>query len=154
MEPFSYPKTGSGAVDIRYVNANGDKPSTALNVPLLRYADVILMLAEAKLMKGQNADTEINMIRRRAGLADLSGATLTDLKRERRCELAGEWTDRHFDLVRWGDAKETYAKPLHHYDGTVIYPARNFNPAVHHVWPIPPDEIAVSKGTLSQNQGW
>jgi len=154
MEPFSYPKTTSGGVDIRYVNANGDKPSTALNVPLLRYADVILMLAEAKLMKGQNADTEINMIRHRAGLTDISGATMVDLKRERRCELAGEWTDRHYDLVRWGDAKETYAKPLHHYDGSVIYPARNFNPAIHHVWPIPPDEIAVSKGALNQNQGW
>ena len=79
---------------------------------------------------------------------------MTDLKRERRCELAGEWTDRHFDLVRWGDAQATYAQPLHDYDGVVIYPARNFNPAIHSVWPIPPDEIAVSKGTLTQNQGW
>lgn len=154
MDPFSFPKTTSGSVDTRYVNANGDKPSTALNVPLLRYADVILMMAEAKLMKGQNADTEINMIRNRAGLASISGATMTNLKRERRCELAGEWTDRHFDLVRWGDAQATYAQPLHDYNGLVIYPARNFNPAIHNVWPIPPDEIAVSKGTLTQNQGW
>lgn len=153
MEPFTYPKV-SGSIDTKYVNANGDKPSTALNVPLLRYADVILMLAEAKLMKGQNADIEINRIRNRAGLASISGATMTDLKRERRCELAGEWTDRHFDLVRWGDAQATYAQPLHHYNGTVIYPARTFNPLVHHVWPIPPDEILVSKGTLPQNEGY
>ena len=154
MEPFSYPKTSSGAVDTRYVNANGDKPSTALNLPLLRYADVILMLAEAKLMKGQNADNEINMIRNRAGLPSISGATMTDLKRERRCELAGEWTDRHFDLVRWGDAQTVYAKPLHHYDGTEIYKGRTFKPNVHHVWPIPPDEIAASKGKLTPNLGW
>jgi starch-binding outer membrane protein, SusD/RagB family len=154
MEPFGYAKTGTGSVDTRYVNANGDKPSTALNLPLLRYADVILMMAEAKLMKGQNADIEINLIRTRAGLASISSATLTDLKRERRCEFAGEWTDRHWDLVRWGDAQATYAQPLHHYDGKIIYSARTFNPSIHHVWPIPPDEIAVSKGALWQNAGW
>lgn len=153
MEPFSYPKV-SGSVDTRYVNANGDKPSTALNLPLLRYADVLLMKAEAKLMQGENADSELNDIRKRAGLSPLSGATLADLKRERRCELAGEWTDRHWDLVRWGDAQAVYAQPLHHYNGTVIYEGRTFNPNIHHVWPIPPDEISVSKGALWQNEGW
>lgn len=159
MEPYSYPKVGN-SVDTRYVNTNADKPTTALNVPLLRYADVILMKAEAKLMQGKNADTEINQIRNRAGLSSISGATMTDLKRERRCELAGEWTDRHFDLVRWGDAQQTYAKPLYHAyaldNGSpkVIYAGRTFDPAIHHVWPIPPDEIAVSKGTLEQNKGW
>lgn len=154
MEPFGYPKTSSNSIDIRFVNANGDKPSTALNLPLLRYADVILMLAESKLMKGQNGDVEINLIRKRAGLASITNASITDLKRERRCELAGEWTDRHYDLVRWGDAQSVYARPLLHYDGRVIYPARNFNPLKHHVWPIPPDEIAVSKGQLTQNEGY
>ncbi len=153
MEPFSYPKV-SGSVDTRYVNANGDKPSTSLNVPLLRYADVLLMKAEAKLMQGKNADDEINAIRLRAGLTPLTGAVMTDLKRERRCEFAGEWTDRHWDLVRWGDAQTVYAQPLHHYNGSVIYEGRAFNPNIHHVWPIPPDEIAVSKGALWQNEGW
>ncbi|WP_236676126.1 RagB/SusD family nutrient uptake outer membrane protein [Chryseolinea lacunae] len=74
--------------------------------------------------------------------------------------MAGEWTDLHFDLVRWGDAEATYAKPLYHAftldngQPKQIYAGRAFNPAVHHVWPIPPDEIAVSKGTLTQNEGW
>jgi hypothetical protein len=153
MEPWSYAKV-SGSVDIRYVNSNGDKPSTALNLPLLRYADVLLMKAEALLMQNKNADKEINAIRKRAGLDPIANATMTDLKRERRCELAGEWTDRHFDLIRWGDAQTVYAQPLHHADGHVIYASRSFNPKIHHVWPIPPDEIAVSKNTLSQNQGW
>ncbi|GAB3760721.1 RagB/SusD family nutrient uptake outer membrane protein [Spirosoma pomorum] len=149
MEPYTYANpVGS------YVNPNGDKPSTSLNVPLLRYADVLLMKAEAKLMLGKNADTEINQIRTRAGLTALSNVTLTDLKRERRCEFGGEWTDRHFDLVRWGDAQATYAKPLHHADGSVIYAARTFNPAYMNVWPIPPTEIQNSKGALTQNQGW
>ncbi|WP_420154483.1 RagB/SusD family nutrient uptake outer membrane protein [Siphonobacter sp.] len=149
MEPYSYANPIG-----TYVNPNGDKPSTSLNVPLLRYADVLLIKAEAKLMQNKNADTELNLIRKRAGLSTLTNATLSDLKRERRCELAGEWTDRHFDLVRWGDAQAVYAQPLHHADGRVIYAARMFNPAIHHVWPIPPMEIQNSKGTLAQNQGW
>ena len=53
------------------------------------------------------------MIRDRAGLAPKSGCTMNDLKHERRCELAGEFADRHFDLVRWGDAQAAYAEPLH-----------------------------------------
>jgi len=149
MEPYSYANPVG-----TYINPNGDKPSTSLNVPLLRYADVVLMKAEAKLMQGKNADTEINLIRTRAGLPALTSATLDDLKRERRCEFGGEWTDRHFDLVRWGDAQKVYAQPLHHADGHVIYPARNFNPQVNHVWPIPPTEIQNSKGSLVQNQGY
>ena len=149
MEPYSYPNpTGT------YINSNGNRPTTAMNVPLLRYADVILMKAEALLMLGRNADLEINQIRKRAGLEPLAGATMEDLKRERRNEFAGEWTDRHWDLVRWGDAQKIYAQPLHHADGHVIYQGRSFNPSVHHVWPIPPDEIRASKGTLSQNEGW
>ncbi|MBE9601591.1 RagB/SusD family nutrient uptake outer membrane protein [Pedobacter sp. MC2016-24] len=149
MEPYTYANpTGV------YVNSNGNRPTTAMNVPLLRYADVLLMRAEAALMQGQSGDAEINAIRRRAGLLPLSGATLADLKKERRCEFAGEWTDRHWDLVRWGDAQQTYAKPLHHADGREIYTARTFNPAKHHVWPIPLEEIRVSNGTLPQNEGW
>lgn len=160
MEPYSYPKLDD-AVDTRYVNSNGDKPTTALNVPLIRYADVLLMSAEAKIKQGKNGDAGINEVRKRAGLDPIGGATLDDLKHERRCELAGEWTDRHFDLVRWGDAERIYKEPLYHAyskddkgNPKVIYEGRTFNPNVHHVWPIPPDEIAVSKGTLWQNKGW
>lgn len=149
MEPYSYPNpTGS------YINSNGNRPTTAMNIPLLRYADVILMKAEAKLMLGMDADAELNQIRQRAGLEPLIGATMEDLKQERRSELAGEWTDRHWDLVRWGDAKEKYAEPLLHADGHVIYEGRTFDPEVHHVWPIPLEEIQASKGTLTQNEGW
>ncbi|MCD9015288.1 RagB/SusD family nutrient uptake outer membrane protein [Parachryseolinea silvisoli] len=160
MEPFGYPKAG-GSVDTRYVNTNADKPTTALNVPLIRYADVLLMSAEAKIKQGKSGDAEINEVRDRADLDPINGATLDDLKHERRCELAGEWTDRHFDLVRWGDAQSKYAQPLYHAfakddkgNPKVIYEGRTFNPTIHHVWPIPPDEIAVSKETLWQNQGW
>ncbi|WKN31417.1 RagB/SusD family nutrient uptake outer membrane protein [Porifericola rhodea] len=146
VEPFS---------DVNRVNPNGDKPSTDLNVPLIRYAEVLLIKAEALIADGKNGDAPLNEVRTRAGLSPISGANMEDLKRERRCELAGEWSDRHFDLVRWGDADSIYAQPLHAHDGSVAWPARpQFDPEIHSVWPIPPHEIEASNGILSQNEGW
>lgn len=137
-----------------HVSANGDYPCTDLAVPIMRYAEVILIKAEALLMQGKSADQEINMIRVRAGLPVKNGCTLADLKHERRCELAGEWADRHRDLVRWGDAQAAYAKPLHGINGQVVWAARNFNPAVHNVWAVPQAEIVNSHGIIKQNEGW
>ncbi|WP_295221242.1 RagB/SusD family nutrient uptake outer membrane protein [uncultured Chryseobacterium sp.] len=148
MDAFKYP-LNSG-----HVSANGDYPCTDLAVPIMRYAEVILIRAEALLMMGQNADQEINRIRVRAGLAPKTGCILADLKHERRCELAGEWADRHRDLVRWGDAQANYAKPLHGINGQTVWAARNFNPSVHNVWAVPQVEIVNSKGVIKQNEGW
>jgi tetratricopeptide (TPR) repeat protein len=149
MEPFTY-KDPIG----KTINPDGDNPSTMLNVPLMRYAEVLLINAEAKLMQGKNADAEINQIRSRAGLPAITGSTMTNLKKERRCELAGEYSNRHFDLVRWGDAQSTYSKPLHGMNGQEVWPARSFNPSIHHVWAIPQSEIDNSAGLILQNQGW
>lgn len=149
MDPFTFADPiGS------YISPNGDHPTTALNPPLLRYAEVILIKAEAELMQNKNADNEINMIRHRAGLADVTNADMNELKKQRRCEFAGEWADRHRDLVRWGDAQEVYSHPLHGAAGQEIWPARNFNPAVHNVWPVPRAEIDNSGGVIIQNEGW
>jgi len=93
-------------------------------------------------------------VRKRAGLPPLTGATMDDLKRERRCELAGEFANRHLDLVRWGDAQSTYAKALHKADGSIVSPGRTFNPAVHNVWPVPSNEITNGGGVITQNEGW
>ncbi len=148
------------------VNPNSDNGTTDLNIPIVRYADVLLMKAEALIWKGLDGDAPLNQVRTRAGLEPITGATKEHLKNERRCEFVLEFgVFRHLDLVRWGDAKEAYAKPLHGYKvnltGTTItsleeievWPARNFNPAVHHVFPIPNVEIA--KGiNLKQNQGY
>lgn len=147
MEPFSYP-------NLLHVNPNGDFPTTDLNVPLLRYADVLLIKAEDELMQGQSADVEINLIRNRAGLTSISGATMADLKLERRCEFAGEYANTYFDLVRWGDAKVACSAPLHGANGTEVWPARSFDPSYMNVWPVPQSEIDNSGGVIVQNQGW
>lgn len=147
MEPFSY----AGGV---HLSPNGDHPTTDLNLPLIRYAEVILIKAEAKLMQSKNADAEINMIRHRAGLADTTNADMNELKIQRRCELAGEWANRHTDMVRWGDAQAAYAKPLHGATGNVVWPARTFDPKKHNVWPVPRTEVTSSNGIVKQNVGW
>jgi hypothetical protein len=157
MHPYRFPE------DV-HLNPNGNYVTTNLNIPLIRFAEILLLKSEALIMQGQNGDAPLNQVRARAGLAPKSGATLADLKQERRVELAAEYADRHIDLIRWGDAQETYAKPatgrkhINKTDpasGFVIYdvrPGRTFNPQIHHVWPIPPNTIAISG--IPQNQGW
>lgn len=147
-----------------YINSNGNDPTTILNVPLLRYSELLLMKAEALIMQGQNGDAPLNMVRERAGLDPKTDATMEDLKHERRVELAGEFANRHFDLVRWGDAEEAYSKPLYgrlHTDRAdpnsdyvigEIWPARNFDADVMGVWPIP--TRVVSSSGIEQNKGW
>lgn len=146
-----------------YLNSNGDNPTTIYNVPLMRYAEILLMKAEALIQSGQNGDAPLNLIRNRAGLAPVSNATMADLKHERRVELAGEFANRHFDLVRWGDAPTVYSQPLHgriHSDRSnpnssytiqVVWPARNYQSFMH-VWPIP--NTVVSGSGIPQNEGW
>lgn len=78
-----------------------------VDIPLMRYADVLLMYAECL---GQGAgDQYLNEVRKRAGLGpwtDYSNDFTTALRHERRLELAFEGI-RWFDLVRWGIAKST-----------------------------------------------
>lgn len=153
------------------VNTNGDNASNVLGVALIRYADVLLMKAEALIWsKGEGnaeAKTLLNRIRKRAGLPENSQATKAQLKNERRCELAFEFQpSRHIDLVRWGDAQREYTKPLHgvktvlkndntfdHVEEVEIWAARSFNPKVNHVFPIPSTEISKSKN-MKQNMGY
>lgn len=156
LEPFTY----NDAIG-KYVNPNGDNMTTRLNIPMIRYAEVLLWKAEALIWQGQNGDDPLNEVRVRAGLSPKTNATKDDLKHERRCELAGEHSNRHFDLVRWGDAQQAYTKELHglkvvsatQVDTIQIWSTRTFDPAINHVWPIPYNEISTSKN-LKQNQGY
>jgi hypothetical protein len=79
---------------------------------LLRYADVLLMFAEADLFLNGNEGVEyFNMVRRRAFNQPISGAsqydlplTLDNIKKERAFEFCGE-NIRKYDLERWGQLK-------------------------------------------------
>jgi hypothetical protein len=135
----------------------------------IRYADVLLMYAEACCESGDlpNAKTALKEVRDRAGLSQfpytavIQGQTVTfndnqeDLRKairhERRVELAMEG-HRWFDLTRWGIAKETMdtymageteeAKELY---GT-------FQKGKHELFPIPSKEIDLSG--IEQNPNW
>lgn len=135
----------------------------------IRYADVLLMYAEACCETGDlpSAKTALKEVRDRAGLSQfpytavIQGQTVTyndnqeDLRKairhERRVELAMEG-HRWFDLTRWGIAKETMdtymageteeAKELY---GT-------FQKGKHELFPIPSKEIDLSG--IEQNPNW
>ena len=158
-EPFTY----AGAI---HLSGNGAQhPTTDLNVPLLRYSHILLMKAEAQIMQGLNGDATLNMVRERAGLSPVSGATLDDLKYERRAEFVGELFGRYEDLCRWGDDAEIKAAlhgrihtdksdPNSPYTVEEVWANRlHFDLEKHRIWPIPPQVLSTSNGTLSPN-GW
>lgn len=77
------------------------------NWVFLRYAEVLLNIAEAEAQQGKTSGiglTCLNQVRERAGLEPLATLSMEAVKKERRAELWGENGTRFFDLVRWGDA--------------------------------------------------
>ncbi|GAB3424199.1 RagB/SusD family nutrient uptake outer membrane protein [Niabella aquatica] len=129
-----------------------------MNVRILRYADVVLMFAEAANEVGGEANitaarTALNSVRARARAGNnaiLPDVIATDqsvlraaIRRERRIELAMEH-DRFFDLVRWGIAAST----LNAVGKT------NFRDDRDVLLPIPRTQIDLSKGVLKQNSGY
>ncbi|SKB51964.1 Starch-binding associating with outer membrane [Salegentibacter holothuriorum] len=122
-------------------DANLTQPN---NYRSIRYADVLLMAAEA-LNRGGIDDSEariyLNEVRERAGLQEVeaAGSVLTELIfEERRKELVGEG-HRFFDLVRTGRAAENI-------DG--------FTAGKNELFPIPLEEIEFSQGNWEQNPGY
>ena len=123
------------------------------NVPILRAADVYLLVAEAKIRSGQNGDVELNAVRTRAGLSPVTNATMTELIHERRVELAGE-NQRHFDLMRWDRAGIVDIVSIYGEDRGQFDPPRSFDRNKHYYFAIPQREIDLSNGVLEQNQGY
>jgi len=76
------------------------------NVRLLRYAEVLLMNAEAKVRNGKSGDAPFNEVRTRASMPTKTGVSVDDILDERRIELCSEWGLRYTDLVRTGKAAE------------------------------------------------
>ncbi len=115
------------------------------NIKILRYADTILMAAEAANELGQTATavTYLNMIRNRAGLTNTTASSVADIrtavKQERRIEFAMEF-ERFYDLVRWGDATTALSG--------FGYQDRN------KVFPIPQSAIDNAQGVLVQNPNY
>ena len=115
------------------------------NVRVLRYAEVLLMYAEALLNgapvgeSGLTADQAVNLVRNRAQLQPLSGVTLQNVWDERRAELAME-EDRFFDLIRTGQAAE-------------VLSSYGFTSGKNEIFPIPANQRQLNPN-LVQNPGY
>jgi hypothetical protein len=126
----------------QYANtADKDRPK---NIRILRYAEILLMNAEAALHTGTGDPAgKVNLVRQRAGLAPKGTVNMNDVWNERRIELAMEH-DRFWDLVRQGRAAEVM-----HASGKT-----NFVAGKHEVLPIPNSQILLSNNKLKQNNGY
>ena len=154
--------------------ATGQTPQ---NFPLLRYADVLLMFAEAEneLNNGPTvaAYEAVNLVRRRAfgkllpgsentSEHDLSGLDYSgfksELQDERMRELAFEQL-RKFDLIRWGIFTFEMQRVLHDIDRVFVtapYYREHYLNALqsrHLTWPVPAAELMLNR-LMEQNPGW
>lgn len=124
------------------------------NIRLLRYADILLLAAEALNENGKPTDAlmYLNQVRKRARGTNnfiLPDITVTDqvqlrekIYKERRSELAME-QHRWFDLLRWGRAEQVMQAA-----------GKDFISGKHELLPIPQTEIDLTSGKIRQNPGY
>ncbi len=151
--------------------------TTVINFPLLRYADVLLMYAEADNMlpgnRSTQADEYVNMVRRRAfgklkaGATDIEAADLSPgldevlfqqaIQKERSFELGFEGL-RRFDLIRWGtyiltmENLRTYKASANSSYQFGFRTVENISDR-DTLFAIPRNEMTVNK-LMEQNNGW
>ncbi len=131
--------------------------SVGTNYVLMRYGDVLLMLAETLNEQGNTAEaiTYVNQVRDRAGVPTIgAGMSQTDLRNhirevERPLELCNEM-GRFFDLVRWYKDEGGVQAALQANDAPNC---AQFNDGVDEIWPLPVTEIQ-SNPEVVQNPGY
>lgn len=152
---------------------------TYVNWIIFRYADVLLMYAEAKNEQtgpdGSVYDV-LDLIRKRSAMPAVDRSLYNDqaslrefIRNERRVELAAEGL-RYFDIIRWRIAEDVLNKDIKSMDldnwvdlpvdedGNSLLPvksvqSRTFDPSKHYVWPIPQDAIDRAEN-LEQHPEW
>lgn len=145
------------------------KNNTSINFPLLRYSDVLLMVAEAE-NEYYGGPTELanrclKEVRDRAGIKDITPSLTSQskfrdaIKDERAMELCFEYT-RRFDLIRWGDFVEKMNEQavraqsgLNWNQGTQVAPFYRVT-SIYQYYPIPDSERAVNSLITENNPGW
>lgn len=148
------------------------------NVIILRFADVLLMFAEADYKKNAGViSTEglaaINLVRQRARGLNANGTpvteaqtpgfknyvaadiTIDEILMERARELCFEF-QRWFDLARTGKFETFLKKTRDPLDTKIVNTATNFDPTKHYLFPIPQSEIDLStnKDNFKQNPNY
>ena len=152
--------------------------ASSMNRIVFRYADVLLMRAEAQAQLGNTTEAIqlVNRLRTRAAqstqmigsypsrygvkmfISNYRGSyskadALRIVKMERRLEMGME-CERFFDLVRWGDAatvlNKYYSEEI---DNCAIYSAAHFTANRDEYLPIPFEQLSASNGNYTQNVG-
>ncbi|MEO1514709.1 MAG: RagB/SusD family nutrient uptake outer membrane protein [Bacteroidota bacterium] len=149
---YTYPAAGASRSSTsikKYVIGGGSDVcfmTTPQNLHAIRYADVLLSLAEASCRRngGISVTPDVldafNAVRERAGLEAVGSVTTEMVFEERRKEFAFE-NQRWFDLLRQGDVVNTmrlHGKNMQDY---------------HKLFPIPSEELAINPN-LKQNPGY
>lgn len=146
-----------------------NKNLTAINFPILRYSDVLLMIAECENETHSQPTTEayncINEVRKRAGISKLPQNLDTEdfrqaVKDERAMELCFEMT-RRFDLIRWGEYVQNMnalvSRAQTGYNWNLgpdnVFTYFNITEAYNY-FPIPALEMSVNKLITKNNPGW
>ncbi len=153
-----------------------------MNYTIIRFADVLLMAAEAEVEAGslEKAREYVNLIRERAANSDFwvkkpdgsnaanyeislyndpwtdQNAARTAVRFERRLELSGEG-HRFFDLVRWGIAAETLNAYLANEAKILVtkFGGASFTAGKNEYFPIPQEQIDIQgSDILTQNPGY
>lgn len=156
----SYVNANGARIDYNFVRKYRDTPvvngDSEDNWPVLRYADVLLMYAEALNEQGKTAEALpfLNQIRKRAGipektLADVGtqAAMRQALEQERRVELAFEG-HRWFDLVRTGRALDVLKAKAQAIGIKTDLKETNL------VFPVPQSQIDINPSQIKQNPGY
>ncbi|WP_229253903.1 RagB/SusD family nutrient uptake outer membrane protein [Dyadobacter sp. NIV53] len=146
--------------------------NSGINIILLRYAEILLTYAEAKIELGQvdaSVLAAINLVRngrsdvKQPSVTSMSQAELrTIVRRERTVELAFE--GQHlFDIRRWKTAEKVIPGPVYgitYKDASgalktveVIAVNKTFDVSRHYLWPVPQKERDLNP-SLTQNPGW
>jgi starch-binding outer membrane protein, SusD/RagB family len=146
-----------------------NKNYTPINFPILRYSDILLMIAEAE-NEINTAPTNLaydclDAVRTRADIAPLTGSGLTKeqfreaIKKERAMEFCFEAT-RRWDLIRWGNFYN-YMNEMESFVGRAEW-GSSFKYAstyykvskAYNYYPIPDMEMSVNKAITKNNPGW
>ncbi|RZF58315.1 RagB/SusD family nutrient uptake outer membrane protein [Sphingobacterium corticibacterium] len=178
---FTYDAGMTGYCLQKYVDNtyNGDLYNSGVDIPVIRYAEVLLSYLECQIMAGEAIttallDLTINSVRRRAtvNMPDVteknSNLLLEIVKRERRVELAFEGL-RYWDLARWGEVDERLSNKVLYgiklTNDPSSYTRFPVGPQGHYKvltlkasasdlpWPIPQDEIDINRN-LEQKENW
>ena len=133
-----------------YYKTDSEDTRSEINMKVIRYADVLLMMAECENEVGTQATAigYINQVRMRAGGLSALATTLSKeqvfdaIVHERAVELAGEQC-RFNDLIRWGIAMDVLSDT-------------NFNESIHTLLPIPDREFSSNPlmSSADQNPGY